>query len=54
MKKQNQKSEEYNFNGDYFTSEILCDLCDYGKSGKCNAEKTPCKTYLAVENTREL
>lgn len=53
MKKEKPSKKEYNFTGDYFTSEILCNLCDYGKSQKCDAEP-PCKTYQAVEDNREL
>lgn len=51
MKKKTEK--EYNFTGDYFTSELLCDMCDYGKNGECKANP-PCKTYDAVEDNREL
>jgi len=50
-KKKQQK--EFNFAGDYFISQILCDMCDFGKSGECTAEP-PCKTYKAVEDNADL
>lgn len=42
------EDKEYEFDGDIMVSEVLCDHCSHGLSGRCSAEP-PCETYKAMD-----